>query len=120
MKQNSAPDERAKRRAGWFARMGLKDALARGGCPLCQALGTSVRRYLFSFLYEGMMSSVAREEFLKGRANIVVAEPADVFAVNAVRTPGFMVDLDVYGLNVLDLKTLPVETASGRVATPAF
>ena len=66
MRQNQAPDERAKRRAGWFARMGLKDALARGGCPLCQALKTSVRRYLFSFLYEGMMSGIAREEFLKG------------------------------------------------------
>ena len=120
MEQNSAPDDRGKGRAGWFARMGLKDALARGGCPLCQALKTSVRRYLFSFLYEGMMSGIVREEFLKGWANIVVAEPADVFAVNAVRTPDFMVDLDVHGLNVLDLKTLPVETAWGRAPTPAF
>jgi hypothetical protein len=67
-----------------------------------------------------MMSGIVREEFLKGWANIVVAEPADVFAVNAVRTPDFMVDLDVHGLNVLDLKTLPVETAWGRAPTPAF
>jgi len=53
-------------------------------------------------------------------SNVVVAEPADVFAVSAVRTPDFMVDLDVHSLNILDLKTLPVETAWGRVPTPAF
>jgi protein-S-isoprenylcysteine O-methyltransferase Ste14 len=53
-------------------------------------------------------------------SNVVVAEPTDVFAVNAVRTSDFMVDLDVHSLNILDLKTLPVETAWGRVPTPAF
>ena len=53
-------------------------------------------------------------------SNVSVAEPTDVFAVNAVRTPDFMVDLDVHELNIQDLKTLPVETAWGRVPTPAF
>ena len=53
-------------------------------------------------------------------SNVVVADPTDVFAVSAVRTPDFMVDLDVHSLNILDLKTLPVETAWGRVPTPAF
>ena len=63
--------------------------------------------------------SVRRLIFLKV-SNVVVAEPTDVFAVSAVRTPDFMVDLDVHSLNILDLKTLPVETAWGRVPTPAF
>jgi hypothetical protein len=63
--------------------------------------------------------SVKRLIFLKV-SNVGVAEPSDVFAVNAVRTPDFMVDLDVHSLNILDLKTLPVETAWGRVPTPAF
>lgn len=63
--------------------------------------------------------SVRRLIFLKV-SNVVVAEPSDVFAVNAVRTPDFMVDIDVHSLNVLDLKNLPVETAWGRVPTPAF
>ena len=63
--------------------------------------------------------SVRRLIFLKV-SNVVVAEPTDVFAVNAVRTPDFMVDLDVHSLDVLDLKNLPVETAWGRVPTPAF
>jgi protein-S-isoprenylcysteine O-methyltransferase Ste14 len=53
-------------------------------------------------------------------SNVRVSEPTDVFAVNAVRTPDFMVDVDVHSLNVVDLRTLPVETAWGRVPTPAF
>jgi len=63
--------------------------------------------------------SVRRLIFLKV-SNVSVTDPCDVFAVNAVRTPDFMVDLDVHSLAVLDLKTLPVETAWGRVPTPAF
>lgn len=63
--------------------------------------------------------SVRRLIFLKV-SNVVVAGPTDAFAVSAVRTPDFMVDLDVHSLNILDLKTLPVETAWGRVPTPAF
>jgi protein-S-isoprenylcysteine O-methyltransferase Ste14 len=63
--------------------------------------------------------SVRRLIFLKV-SNVVVTESADVFAVNAVRTPDFMVDLDVHSLKVLDAKTLPVETAWGKVPTPAF
>lgn len=63
--------------------------------------------------------AVRRLIFLKV-SNVVVAEPTDVFAVNAVRTPDFMIDLDVHGLNIQDVRTLPVETAWGRVPTPAF
>jgi len=54
--------------------------------------------------------SVRRLIFLKV-ADVAVREPADVFAISAVRTPDFMVDVDVHSLNVLDAKTLPVETA---------
>ena len=63
--------------------------------------------------------SVRRLIFLKV-SNVAVVEATDVFAVNAVRTPDFMVDLDVHGLDIQDLKNLPVETAWGRVPTPAF
>ncbi len=59
-------EQRYTRQPGWFASSGLKEALAKGGCPVCQAVKTSVRRYLFSFLYEGMMSGAARGEFLRG------------------------------------------------------
>ncbi len=63
--------------------------------------------------------SVRRLIFLRV-SNVAVTGPGDVFAVNAVRTPDFMIDLDVHSLNVLDVKALPVETAWGRVPTPAF
>jgi protein-S-isoprenylcysteine O-methyltransferase Ste14 len=63
--------------------------------------------------------SVRRLIFLKV-SGVVVAQPSDVFAVNAVRTPDFMVDLDVRSLKVLDLKPLPLQTAWGSVPTPAF
>ena len=64
-------------------------------------------------------TSVRRLIFLRV-SHVVVTTPADAFAVNATRTPDFMVDLDVHSLNVLDSKALPVETAWGTVPTPAF
>lgn len=67
-----------------------------------------------------MAAGAVRRLIFLNVSNVVVAEPTDVFAMNAVRTPEFMVDLDVHSLNILDLKTLPVETAWGRVPTPAF
>lgn len=50
----------------WFSKRALEDALQRGGCVICQALRASARRYLHSFLYEGMMSSLVRQDFLAG------------------------------------------------------
>jgi protein-S-isoprenylcysteine O-methyltransferase Ste14 len=44
----------------------------------------------------------------------------DPFAVNAIRTPEFMIDVDVHTLQVVSAKSLPVETAWARVPTPTF
>jgi hypothetical protein len=44
----------------------------------------------------------------------------DPFAVNAVRKPEFMIDVDVHTLRVVGAKSLPVETAWGKVPTPTF
>jgi protein-S-isoprenylcysteine O-methyltransferase Ste14 len=44
----------------------------------------------------------------------------DPFAVNAIRTPEFMIDVDVHTLQVVGAKSLPVETAWGKVPTPTF
>jgi hypothetical protein len=63
--------------------------------------------------------SVRRLIFLKV-SGLSVAKASDVFALSAARTPDFMVDVDVHGLNVVDSKSLPVETAWGKVPTPAF
>jgi len=120
MKKNSTPDERAKGRAGWFARMGLKDALARGGCPLCQALGTSLRRYLFSFLYEGMMSCIAREEFLKGGGFCQQHFWQAKWIEEECWADGFGISILCENLISRSLKDLEVWTQSGKTLKTGF
>jgi len=57
---------RKQRKPGWFARTALERGLASGGCLVCSSLRHTARRYIFSFLYEGMMSGSARAQFLEG------------------------------------------------------
>ena len=64
-------------------------------------------------------SSVRRLIFLTV-SNVSVSKAPDVFAMGATRTPDFMVDVDVHTLRILDVKSLSVETAWGKVPTPAF
>lgn len=47
-------------------------------------------------------------------------EPFNVFAINARRTPTFMVDLDVHQLRIIDVKDLSAETGWGTLPTPIF
>jgi len=63
--------------------------------------------------------SVRRLIFLKV-SNVSVGKATDAFAINATRTPDFMVDLDVHSLSILDVRSLPIETAWGKVPTPSF
>lgn len=63
--------------------------------------------------------SVRRLIFVRVSATTIV-KPADVFSIEATRTPDFMVDVDIHSLSVLAVKNLPVETAWGKVPTPAF
>lgn len=63
--------------------------------------------------------SVRRLIFLKV-SGVTVNQPGEVFAVGATRTPSFMVDLDVHSLSVLGVKSLPADTAWGKVPTPTF
>jgi protein-S-isoprenylcysteine O-methyltransferase Ste14 len=69
--------------------------------------------------HAAMAGTIRRLIFLKV-SNVSVGNPSDVFAINAVRTPEFMLDLDVHELRVLDEKTLPIEAAWGKVPTPTF
>jgi Family of unknown function (DUF6062) len=55
-----------RNRSHWFTEMSLADSLRVGECLICSNLIYSERRAIHSFLWEGMMSSLAREEFLKG------------------------------------------------------
>ncbi len=69
--------------------------------------------------HEMQSATVRRFIFLKV-SNVPVGSPSDAFDINTTRTPEFMIDVDVHTLQVMDSKTLPVETAWGKVPTPAF
>jgi tRNA nucleotidyltransferase/poly(A) polymerase len=49
-----------------FAKGDFLEGLSRGECPVCYATQKAARKYIHSFLYEGMMSSIARQDFLDG------------------------------------------------------
>ena len=49
-----------------------------------------------------------------------VKSPFDLFAINALRVPQFMVDINVHTLRVLDVKELPHGSGWGSVPTPMF
>jgi len=67
----------------------------------------------------GSAGSVRRLIFVK-ISGASITKPADVFSLGATRTPDFMVDVDVHNLSVLATRSLPVETAWGKVPTPTF
>lgn len=49
-----------------------------------------------------------------------IDEPYDMLSINARRSPLFMLDVDIHGLNVVDIKDLPPDTGWGTVPTPVF
>jgi hypothetical protein len=51
---------------------------------------------------------------------IAMDKPYDLLAINAKRTPQFMLDVDVHGLTLLELKDLSKDTGWGTVPTPVF
>ena len=49
-----------------------------------------------------------------------VETPSAVFAINTLRVPQFMVDVDVHTLQLLDVKDLAHGSGWGTVPTPMF
>lgn len=49
-----------------------------------------------------------------------VKSPADLFAINALRVPQFMADVEVHELKLLEVKDLPHGSGWGSVPTPMF
>ena len=68
----------------------------------------------------GMESATVRRLIFVAVSGETPGKKFDPFAVNAIRTPEFMIDVDVHTLQVVGAKSLPVETAWGRVPTPTF
>jgi hypothetical protein len=64
--KGTTPETPKGERPLWFTRSLLTSALRAGGCVVCAALAVSERRFLHSFLYEGMMSAMVRQKFLDG------------------------------------------------------
>jgi protein-S-isoprenylcysteine O-methyltransferase Ste14 len=52
--------------------------------------------------------------------DVEVKEPSDLFAINALRVPQFMVDVEVHNMKLLDVKDLPHGSGWGTVPTPVF
>jgi protein-S-isoprenylcysteine O-methyltransferase Ste14 len=65
--------------------------------------GGVVRRLIFLAVEDGEVNS-----------------PSDMFAINALRVPQFMVDIDVHNMQLLDVKALPHGSGWGTVPTPVF
>jgi protein-S-isoprenylcysteine O-methyltransferase Ste14 len=52
--------------------------------------------------------------------DVPVQNPSDLFAINALRVPQFMADIDVHSLRLLEVKDLPHGSGWGTVPTPVF
>jgi hypothetical protein len=65
-------------------------------------------------------NAVIRRLIFLSIEDVDATSPSDLFAINALRVPQFMVDIDVHTLKVLDLKELPHGSGWGTVPTPMF
>ena len=63
---------------------------------------------------------VARRLIFLSIEDVDVKSPADLFAINALRVPQFMVDVDVHTVQLLEVKDLPHGSGWGAVPTPVF
>jgi len=52
--------------------------------------------------------------------NVDVKTPSDLFSINALRVPQFMVDVEVHSMQILDVKELSHGSGWGAVPTPVF
>ncbi len=68
----------------------------------------------------GGTGGVVRRLIFLSVEGVNVKSPADDFAINALRVPQFMLDIDVHNLRLLQVKDLPHGSGWGSVPTPLF
>jgi protein-S-isoprenylcysteine O-methyltransferase Ste14 len=68
----------------------------------------------------GMQDDVIKRLIFLSIEDIVVNKPADLFSINALRVPQFMVDVDVHNARLLEIKELSHGSGWGTVPTPVF
>ncbi len=68
----------------------------------------------------GSSSDVIRRLIFLAIEDVNVRKPADLFSINALRVPQFMVDVEVHGMHIIEVKELPHGSGWGTVPTPVF
>ncbi|MBF0559555.1 MAG: isoprenylcysteine carboxylmethyltransferase family protein [Nitrospirae bacterium] len=69
---------------------------------------------------QGMEDGVLRRLIFLSIENVKSNSPADFFAINTLRVPQFMADVDVHNMQLLDVRDLPHGSGWGSVPTPVF
>jgi protein-S-isoprenylcysteine O-methyltransferase Ste14 len=67
-----------------------------------------------------MHTGVERRLIFIRISNVIINEPFDMFSINALREPDFLVDMDIHNLRILNVQDLPQNTGWGKVPTPVF
>jgi protein-S-isoprenylcysteine O-methyltransferase Ste14 len=68
----------------------------------------------------GMDGSVVRRLIFLSIEEVTIKKPADLFSINALRVPQFMVDVEVHNMKIWDVKELSHGSGWGTVPTPVF
>ncbi len=68
----------------------------------------------------GMESGLVRRLIFLSIEDTDVKKPADLFSINALRVPQFMVDIDVHSMQLIEVKDLHHDSGWGTVPTPIF
>jgi protein-S-isoprenylcysteine O-methyltransferase Ste14 len=67
-----------------------------------------------------MESGAVRRLIFLAIEDVDVKRPADLFSINALRVPQFMVDVEVHTMKLVNIKDLPHGSGWGTVPTPMF
>jgi protein-S-isoprenylcysteine O-methyltransferase Ste14 len=68
----------------------------------------------------GTEDGVIRRLIFLSIEDVEVKTPSDLFSINALRVPQFMVDVDVHGVRLMEIKDLAHGSGWGTVPTPVF
>ena len=68
----------------------------------------------------GMEQGVVRRLIFLSIEDIDVKSPTDLFSINALRVPQFLVDVDVHNMQQMEVKDLAHGSGWGTVPTPVF
>lgn len=67
-----------------------------------------------------MSGGIIRRLIFLSIEDVDINSPSDLFSIDALRVPQFMVDVDVHNLELMDVKDLPHGSGWGTVPTPTF